>query len=161
MPTSANDGPADRTRPVSRMNIQEQLRRGVTTGSAEETRNLAAALAAALPADIALALHGDLGVGKTTFVQGLARGLGVTAAITSPTYTIYSLYRGKRLLMHLDAYRIESPAQIEALLLDDFLVTPYCMAVEWPEKLGGWLPADAWHLELGITAEEKHTLRLL
>ena len=64
------------------MNILDRLRQGVTTGSAEETRALAAELAAALPADVTLALHGDLGVGKTTFVQGLARGFGITSPVT-------------------------------------------------------------------------------
>ena len=142
------------------MSIREQLRNGVATGSAEETRALAAELAIGLPVDTALALHGDLGVGKTTFVQGIARGLGIAGPVTSPTYAIYSLYRGRRLLMHLDAYRMESPAQIDALLLDDFLVSPYCLAVEWPEKLAAWLPAGTWHLDLGIAGDEKHTIRL-
>jgi tRNA threonylcarbamoyladenosine biosynthesis protein TsaE len=149
------------------MSILERLRQGVSTGSAEETRALAAELAAALPTDTTLALHGDLGVGKTTFVQGLARGFGITAPVTSPTYTIYNLLRSEgrkneetTLLVHLDAYRIDSPAQIEALLLDDFLTSPYCLAVEWPEKVADWLPPDAWHLDLGITNGERHTIRL-
>ncbi len=153
------------------MSILDRLRQGVTTASAEATRALATELVVALPADVTLALHGDLGTGKTTFVQGLARGLGITSPVTSPTYAIYNLFRppsragqhGKEgtLLVHLDAYRIESPAQFEALLLDDFLVTsPYCLAVEWPEKLAAWLPADAWRLELGIAADDRHTIRL-
>ena len=142
------------------MNLRDRLRGGVTTGSGEETRQLGQELAAELPPDVTLALHGDLGAGKTTFVQGLARGFGIAAPVTSPTYTIYALHRGSRLLLHLDAYRIDSPAQVEALLLDDFLATPYCLAIEWPEKLGSWLPDDAWHLDLGIDAEMKHTLRL-
>ncbi|MEJ1971546.1 MAG: tRNA (adenosine(37)-N6)-threonylcarbamoyltransferase complex ATPase subunit type 1 TsaE [Lacunisphaera sp.] len=103
--------------------------------SAEETRALATELAAALPADTILALHGDLGVGKTTFVQGLARGLGVKEQVTSPTFSIYSVYQGrKRKLVHLDAYRLEHERQIEALLLEEFLISPWCLAVEWPEK---------------------------
>src|SRR5262245_21511671 len=100
------------------MNICDKLRGGVTTGSAEQTRALAVELAAALPADTTLALHGDMGVGKTTFVQGLAQGLGVAEHVTSPTFAIYSVYRGQqRRLVHLDAYRLEKPEQIEALLL--------------------------------------------
>jgi tRNA threonylcarbamoyladenosine biosynthesis protein TsaE len=142
------------------MSILDRLRQGVSTRSAEETRALAAELATALPADTTLALHGDLGVGKTTFVQGLARGFGITAPVTSPTYTIYNLLRGKTLLVHLDAYRIDSPAQVESLLLDDFLKSPYCLAIEWPEKVADWLPPGAWHLELGITADERHAIRL-
>src|SRR6059058_1561764 len=107
------------------MSIVDRLNTGVTTASAEETRTLAAELAAALPADTVLALHGDLGVGKTTFVQGLARGLGVTDAVTSPTFNIFTVHRGRTNLVHLDAYRLENAKQIEDLLLADFLISPW------------------------------------
>ena len=62
-----------------------------------------------LPADATLALHGDLGAGKTTFVQGLARAWRVSGPVTSPTYTIFTLHRGDRLCVHLDGYRLEAP----------------------------------------------------
>jgi tRNA threonylcarbamoyladenosine biosynthesis protein TsaE len=143
------------------MTIVEKLKAGVTTGSAAATRALAAELAAVLPADATLALHGDMGVGKTTFVQGLAQGLGVHEQVTSPTFDIYSVYRGKeRCLVHLDAYRLENEKQLEPLLLEEFLVSPYCLAVEWPEKTGTWLPKDAWHLTLSIVEGEKHRVVL-
>ena len=143
------------------MTILEKLRQGVTTASADETRLLATELASVLPVDVTLALHGDLGVGKTTFVQGLARGFGVAGHVTSPTFTIYTLHHGvQRTLVHLDAYRLAGGAQLEELMLDDFLASPYCVAVEWPEHIADWLPADAWHLELAIVAGERHTLRL-
>ena len=144
------------------MGIVEKLRKGVATTSAEQTRALAAELAASLPAVVTVALHGDMGVGKTTFVQGLAQGLGVTERVTSPTFAIYSIHRGgSRPLIHLDAYRLENERQIEELLLEDFLVGSYCLAVEWPEKLAGWLPADAWHLVLSIEDGDRHKLVLL
>ena len=144
------------------MSICARLRAGIVTASAAETRAIAHELAAALPPDIVLALHGDLGVGKTTFVQGLAAGFGCPDPVTSPTFTIYTLHQGgRRTLVHLDAYRLDSGAQIDALMLEDFLVSPYCLAVEWPEKIAEWIPSEAWHLELGITADEHHTLRLL
>jgi tRNA threonylcarbamoyladenosine biosynthesis protein TsaE len=142
------------------MSIFAQLRAGVTTDSAAGMQTLAESLAAALPPDATLALHGDLGAGKTTFVQGLARGFGVTDPVTSPTFNIYSVHRGARLLVHLDAYRLETARQIEDLLLEDFLLTPWCLAVEWPEKIAGWIPADALHLDLGIAPDERHTIRL-
>lgn len=138
-----------------------QLQAGVTTASAEETRRIAEQLAAVIPPDTVLALHGDLGVGKTTFVQGLATGLGITESVTSPTFTMFALHRGgTRLLGHLDAYRIESPGQVDALMLEEFLVSPWCLAVEWPEKMGNWLPPTSWHLDLGIASDERHTVRL-
>ena len=143
------------------MNICDKLRAGVVTESAEQTRALAAELALALPPDTTLALHGDMGVGKTTFVQGLALGLGVTGHVTSPTFSIYSVYQGtQRRLVHLDAYRLENERQIEALLLEEFLTSPWCLAVEWPEKIGAAVPVDAWHLVLSITEGERHQVRL-
>lgn len=141
-------------------NIFDRLRHGVVTTSADETRALAAEFGAALPRDTALALHGDLGVGKTTFVQGLAHGLGIRDAVTSPTFNIFTLHRGPTNLLHLDAYRLETAQQVEDLLLGDFMVSPWCLAVEWPDKIADWLPPDTWHLELGITADEHHTLLL-
>jgi len=143
------------------MNISAKLRRGLTTASAAQTRALAAELAAALPPDATLALHGDMGVGKTTFVQGLAHGLGVHEQVTSPTFAIYTVYQGTaRRLVHLDAYRLENESQLEPLLLEEFLTSPYCLAVEWPEKTGNWLPQDAWHLTLSIVDGDRHHLCL-
>lgn len=143
------------------MNICDRLRAGVTTESAAATRALAAEFAATLPPDTTLALHGDMGVGKTTFVQGLAQGLGVAEAVTSPTFAIYSVYRGAgRTLLHLDAYRLEQERQVEGLLLDEFLVNPWVMAVEWPEKIAGWLPAGTRHLTLSIVDGDRHHVRL-
>ncbi|MBI2516909.1 MAG: tRNA (adenosine(37)-N6)-threonylcarbamoyltransferase complex ATPase subunit type 1 TsaE [Opitutae bacterium] len=159
------------------MSILEKLRQGITTESAEATRALAAEFAATLPPDTTLALHGDMGVGKTTFVQGLAQGLGVHEHVTSPTFAIYSVYRGagpalqssdrssgksaaRRTLVHLDAYRLENEHQIEELLLDEFLISPWVLAVEWPEKIGRWLPANAQHLTLSIVDGDKHRVQL-
>ena len=143
------------------MSILEKLRAGITTASAAETRALAAELAAVLPPDTALALHGDMGVGKTTFVQGLAQGLGVRGQVTSPTFAIYSVYQGTvTKLVHLDAYRLENAYQLEELLLDEFLTSPWCLAIEWPEKTGQWLPKEAWHLTLSIVEGDRHRIQL-
>lgn len=142
------------------MTVFEKLRAGVITKSAAETQGLAERFAAALPPDATLALHGNLGVGKTTFVQGLARGFGVTDAVTSPTFTIFTLHRGTRTLVHLDAYRLESADQLDPLMLEDFLISPYCLAIEWPEHIAAWLPATTLHLDLGIAGDGRHTLRL-
>jgi len=143
------------------MTILQQLKVGITTDSAEQTRALAAELASALPPDTTLALHGDMGVGKTTFVQGLAQGFGVSEHVTSPTFAIYSIYQGSaRTLVHLDAYRLEKKSALDELLIEEFLQTPWCLAVEWPDKTGDWLPANAWHLTLSIVAGDRHHLVL-
>lgn len=139
-----------------------QLQEGITTRSAAETRTLAASLAKMLPVDCVLALHGTLGVGKTTFVQGLAEGFQVKEHIGSPTFNIYTVHSGgTRQLVHMDAYRLDSGAQVEDLLLEEFLRSPWCLAVEWPEKVADWIPSDAWHLELSIQDGDRHHLRLL
>lgn len=149
------------------MSILAELRSGVVTASPEETRELGARFAAALPPDVTLALHGDLGVGKTTFVQGLALGFGLPGAVTSPTFNILHLYRapasaqGTRTLAHLDAYRLENAHQVAELMLDDILISPYCLAVEWPERIAAWLPADALHLALAIEAPGRHRVTLI
>ena len=143
------------------MTILDRLRLGITTAAAEETRLLAAELAAVLPVDATLALHGDLGVGKTTFVQGLAHGLGVREQVTSPTFAIYTVYRGAgRTLVHLDAYRLENEHQVESLLLEEFLVSPWVLAVEWPEKISCWLAPDTLHLTLAIVEGDRHKIAL-
>ena len=152
------------------MSILDQLRAGVTTASAAETRRLAARLAAVLPADATLALHGDLGVGKTTFVQGLAEGFGFDGPVTSPTFNILHVYQGgpadpgagpaARVLLHLDAYRLANAHDLSELMLEDFLVSPYCLAVEWPDRIAAWLPADTLYLRLGIEAPGRHRVAL-
>ena len=142
------------------MSVLSKLKSGVITASADETRELAAEFARTLPPDATLALHGDLGVGKTTFVQGLARGLGIKELVTSPTFNIFTLHRGPTNLLHLDAYRLETAQQVEDLLLADFMISPWCLAVEWPDKIADWLPAGTMHLELGIAPDERHTVRL-
>lgn len=143
------------------MTIVDRLKQGITTDSAEQTRAVAFELAAALPQTVTLALHGDMGVGKTTFVQGLAQGLGVTERVTSPTFSIFSVHQGNaRSLIHLDAYRLENEHQIESLLLEEFITGSYCLAVEWPEKIAAWLPADTWHLVLSIEDGDRHRVRL-
>ena len=143
------------------MNIFAKLEAGVTTNSAEETRELARELGRQLENDCTLALHGNLGVGKTTFVQGIADAFCIHEPVTSPTFNIFTLHRGGRhTLIHLDAYRLESSRQIDDLMLEDFLTSPFCLAVEWPERIADWLPNDALHLTLSITDEHRHHVRL-
>ncbi len=144
------------------MTIFAELGRGVVTASAAETEALGARLAAALPANVALALRGDLGTGKTTLVRGLARGLGVRAAVTSPTYTIYTIHAGARQLVHMDAYRLRSAAELDALAIPELLRPPFLIAVEWPEHVPGFFADYPTHwLELTIQPDHRHRIRLV
>lgn len=134
---------------------------GIRTRSPEETEALGQALACALPDDSVLALHGDLGAGKTTFVRGLARGLGIRETIRSPSFNLYFIYQGKRQLVHCDAYRLEDSSDFDDLLLEDFLQPPWILALEWPERACSPLLGDAWHLHLALDVEtQAHHLRL-
>ena len=113
------------------MSIFADLQAGVTTRSVEESEAIAAALVRHLPVKATLGLHGPLGVGKTTFVRGVARALGWAQDVTSPTYNLFTLYRAPtRRLIHMDAYRLESAEAMDALMLEDFLEPPYLLAIE-------------------------------
>lgn len=119
-----------------------------TTNNPEETRDLAAALAPKLPAGSILALVGNLGAGKTCFVQGLAEGLGMTEPVTSPTYTLIQEYDGVDdgpMLVHADLYRIGDGAGPQGLGMDEYLFDfDGIVAIEWPERAPGLLPREAW-----------------
>ena len=106
------------------------------TNSPEQTEKVGAALGKALPAGTILAYRGDLGAGKTAFTRGLARGLGYTEPVTSPTYTIVNEYLGGRLpLFHFDMYRIGSSDDLWDIGWEDYLVRGGVCAVEWSENV--------------------------
>ncbi|MGB1127824.1 MAG: tRNA (adenosine(37)-N6)-threonylcarbamoyltransferase complex ATPase subunit type 1 TsaE [Opitutales bacterium] len=142
------------------MALIDQLIAGVETKSAEETEALAGGLAGLIPQDTVLALRGDLGAGKTTFIRGLARAWGITEPVTSPTFNLYTIYEGSRQLIHLDAYRLGSSDDLDALMIEDFMRSPWCFAVEWPERIEGALPESAWLLDLEIADRGTHNIRL-
>jgi tRNA threonylcarbamoyladenosine biosynthesis protein TsaE len=120
----------------------------VTTRSAEETRALAERLAGRLPRSCVLALHGELGAGKTCLVQGLAAGLGVEAFVNSPTFTLIQEYPGARKLFHIDLYRIRNAAEALGLGLEEYLQPDGVTAIEWAERAEALLPDTAWHIHL-------------
>lgn len=129
----------------------------VTTQSAEETEAVAATLAAALrPGDI-VALHGDLGAGKTCFIRGLARGLGVTRTVHSPTFTLINEYPGRLTLYHMDLYRIRNADEALDFGLDDYLFGDGVCAIEWAERIARLLPPATIRVSLvpGGPADER------
>ena len=107
----------------------------VLTHSPAETERLGETLATRLTAGTVLALRGDLGAGKTAFTRGLARGLGYSGQVTSPTFTIVNEYEGGRLpLFHFDLYRLSSPDELWDIGWEDYLDRGGVCAVEWSER---------------------------
>ena len=129
------------------------------TRSATETQALAARLAAEMPPGTVLCLHGDLGAGKTCFVQGLAKALGVRRPVGSPTFTLINEYRGVKPLAHIDLYRIRGAGDAFGLGLEDYLYHfGGIVAIEWAERVAELLPEECWHVRLatGTEADVRH-----
>ena len=120
------------------------------------TEAVGASLAAGLEAGDVLVLTGPLGAGKTRFVAGLARGLGVRARVRSPSFTLINEYRGARLLLHLDLYRLE-PREVDGLGLEEQIERGVLVA-EWGEKLPPALRREALTLRFEILSETERAI---
>ena len=124
----------------------EKTDRASISRSPEDTHRLAAELLTDLRAGSILALHGELGSGKTCFVQGLAKALGIDRAVNSPTFAIVNEYPGHPPLYHMDLYRIHSAAEALDLGLDEYLHGRGITAIEWAERVSGLLPPTTLHI---------------
>ena len=105
------------------------------TNSPEETEKIGAAIGKIIPAGTVLAYRGDLGAGKTAFTRGLARGLGFTEAVTSPTYTIVNEYEGRLPLFHFDLYRLHNLEELDDIGWSDYLARGGVCCLEWSENV--------------------------
>jgi tRNA threonylcarbamoyladenosine biosynthesis protein TsaE len=111
-------------------------------------------LGGSLPPGAVLAFEGDLGAGKTTFIQAIARGLGVRARATSPTYALVHRYRGRRgPVFHLDCYRLRSADEAGDLDWEGLVAEGDAILVEWPERAGAWLPEPVRRFRLHHVAD--------
>lgn len=111
-----------------------------------------------------LALTGELGAGKTTFVQGVARALGIAERVTSPTFVIMKIYdlEGQvfERLIHMDAYRLKGTHHLKILGWEGLLKDPKnLICVEWPEKIPGAVPAQAVHIALSYSGDDMRRIR--
>ena len=127
------------------------------TNSADETRELAAKIAAETPNGTVFALDGNLGAGKTVFASGFARGLGITEPVSSPTFTIVQEYpRTNGMFFHLDLYRIDNPDAALAFGIDEFLYASDAISlVEWPERIEGLFPPGTIRVAIERTDREE------
>jgi tRNA threonylcarbamoyladenosine biosynthesis protein TsaE len=125
----------------------------------EDTRAIGAALAELLQAGDGVALTGELGAGKTTLVQGVARGLGFAGHVVSPTFTLVREYPGRLRIHHVDVYRLERVQDVLDLGFEEMADADGVLLVEWGDAVEGLLPAE--HLSVELTAPQDERRRLV
>ena len=132
----------------------------VFSRSPEQTRQIGVRLGRALQPGDVICLQGDLGAGKTTFVQGIARGWGSLDSVSSPTFIIVNVYRGENeaRLFHMDAYRLGSTPEAEELDIDSMLAQGPLL-IEWPERMEGLVPTEHLRVQLEYLAEEERGMK--
>ena len=129
------------------------------THSEAETEQAGADFARALPDGKVVAMYGELGSGKTAFVRGMARGMGLTCRVSSPTFTIVNEYEGPRELIHFDMYRLGSADELFDIGWEDYLARGGVCAVEWSENVEDAL-RDAIHITIEKDPLEPDTRRI-
>ena len=128
------------------------------SSSPEDTRAIAAALATALrPGDV-VALSGDLGAGKTCFVQGAAAALGVTERVTSPTFILLREHQGRVPVKHLDVYRLSNLQELTDLGFEELLDPSSIVFIEWGDAVGPLLPDEFLEVELRGDADDERAI---
>ena len=130
--------------------LLEQLTKGIETQDVGEMCEIARDFAAFCPEACFLALHGDLGSGKTTFVKGLGGAWGVND-VKSPSFNIVNCHIAQRRLAHVDAYRLDC-GQLDDFCLEEFLIPPFCLVIEWPEKIGTLIEFN-FHLYFSVVGK--------
>lgn len=129
------------------------------SNSPAETEDLGAALAERLKPGTVVAFSGDLGAGKTAFVRGMARGLGISERVTSPTFTIVNEYEGGRLpLFHFDMYRLGSSDELFDIGWEDYLVRGGVCAVEWSENVSDAMEGECIRVDIRRGAHDNQRL---
>ena len=136
------------------------LERSAITSDAAETRRLAASVAAAAEPGDLVCLWGELGAGKTQFAKGFGAGLGVSGTISSPTFILMSEYQGRLPLFHVDLYRLADGADALAGGVVDERQAAGVTLVEWPERMGDFLPARRLDVLIDGTGTEPRTITL-
>lgn len=129
------------------------------SNSPVETEAFGRRFAKDVSAGLVLALKGELGSGKTRFVKGLVAGLGSSAVVTSPTFTIVHEYSGGRLpIYHLDFFRLEDPQSVERLELDDYFFGDGVSVVEWADRFPEFVPEQARWISFDIRSENQRAI---
>jgi tRNA threonylcarbamoyladenosine biosynthesis protein TsaE len=135
-------------------------RQTVASRDPAETQAIGERLGARLTRGAVVACTGELGAGKTCFLQGLARGLGVVGGVTSPTFVLVNQYRGRLPIYHIDAYRTGSLAELADLGLEEMLYGDGVTVIEWADKLLPLLPARTIHVHLEGLGDEPREITI-
>ncbi len=133
------------------------IARVFVTDSPERTLELGRAIGSALTGGVCVALIGRLGAGKTWLTKGIALGNGLEEAsdVTSPTFTLINEYKGSLHLYHIDAYRLDNPAQLASLGLDEMFDHGNAVVLEWADRVESLWPDDTIRIEIEPTSENK------
>jgi len=132
----------------------------IITNNENETVREGEKLGQALKPGAIIALHGDLGVGKTAFTRGIASGLGIKMSVSSPTFTIVNEYPGEIPLFHFDMYRLESENELFDIGWDDYHDRGGVCVVEWSEKVPGAFTSDAIVVKLENLGDDSRRLEI-
>ncbi len=128
----------------------------IISESPDDTRRIGSRFGAILDGGILIGLDGDLGSGKTCFVQGLAQGLGVSSdEVSSPTFVICHVYQGRLTLLHADAYRLKQVDEFEDLGIFESLENGAAVVVEWSQRVAAALPADRIQIQIEELSPER------
>ncbi len=133
-------------------------RQETVTFSEMETLQYGARIGSTLTPGTVVALSGPLGSGKTTLVKGIARSLGISTAVTSPTFTIIQEYQGIMPLYHMDLYRIDSLEEFDLLGAEEFFYDQGVTVIEWSEKISSILPSTTIHISCRIEQDQSRTI---
>ena len=131
------------------------------SNSYEETQKIAADFAKTLKEGDVLCMYGDLGVGKTAFVQGLAKGLGIDEPITSPTFTIVNEYSGALPLYHFDVYRIADSDEMYEIGYEEYVYGDGVSVIEWPQLIDDILPEKRYDIEIAKDYDKGENYRTI
>ena len=131
----------------------------IITESYAETKQIGRALGSLLGAGDIVALYGDLGAGKTAFSQGIAAGMGIEDAITSPTYLVIKVYPADLPLYHIDTYRLEGSEDLVYLGYEEFFFGTGVTVIEWAEKISDLLPEERLDVNIEVMGEFKRKLK--
>ena len=131
------------------------------SNSYEETKDIAAVFALTLQAGDVICMYGDLGVGKTAFVQGLAKGLDIDDHITSPTFTIVNEYAGRMPLYHFDVYRIADSDEMYEIGYEEYVYGEGISVIEWPQLISDILPQKRYDITISKDYDKGENYRLI